>query len=119
MAIKITTSYHEITVPYKLKERLLKLVETAAIAKYFGHNELYNNLQHAYDGLRNQWLTSAGEIAKKNTRTNWLGGGDVYHFDKCDYWGFIDSIIQAYSEKYTKIELINLLNNYLLDLRDN
>lgn len=119
MAIKITTSYHEISVPHKLMERLTKLVETAALAKHLGHNKLYNDLQHAYDSLRNQWLTSAGEIAKKNTRTNWLGGGDVYYFDKCDYWGLIDSIIRAYSREYTKMELINRLNNCLLDLRDN
>ena len=119
MAIKITTSYHEISVPYKLMERLTKLVETAALAKHLGHNKLYNDLQHAYDSIRNQWLTSAGEIAKKNPRTNWLGGGDVYYFDKCDYWGLIDSIIQAYSKKYTKTELINRLDNCLLDLRDN
>ena len=119
MAIKITTSYHEISVPHKLMERLMKLVETAAIAKHLGRNELYSNIQHTYDSLRNQWLTYAGEIAKKNTRTNWLGGGDVYWFNKCDYWELIDSIIRVYSEQYTKMELIDRLNNFLLDLSDN
>ena len=117
MAIRVTTNRHHIYPPTQLTERLNSLKMAAAMAKALGQDKLYNDLKNAFNSLKNQWESSTSEICKQKTKTNWLGGGDVYTYSSCD--NFEGTIMDVYMENFNrcnKQDLINLLNKTIREL---
>lgn len=117
MAIRVTTNRHHIYPPTQLTERLISLTMAGAMAKVLEQDKLYNDLKNAFNSLKNQWESSTAEICKQKTKTNWLGGGDVYTYSPCD--NFEDTTMDVYVEtfnSYNKQELIDMLNNTIRKL---
>lgn len=80
MAIGVTTNYHTIYSPQELNDKLQVLQFAGAYAKLLGENKLYNQLKETFNSLKSQWESHASELCKQKTKTNWLGGGDVYRY---------------------------------------
>ena len=90
MAISVTTNYHTIYSPAELNEKLNTLQFAWAYAKLLGEDKLYNQLKETFNSLKTQWESYASELCKQKTKTNWLGGGDVYRY--ISYCGDFDDI---------------------------
>ena len=90
MAISVTTNYHTIYSPAELNEKLNTLQFAGAYAKLLGEDKLYNQLKETFNSLKTQWESYASELCKQKTKTNWLGGGDVYRY--ISYFGDFDDI---------------------------
>ncbi len=116
MSIKVTTNYHRISPPSEVTSRLSELAVLGAIAKNLEQEKLYDDLKNAYNNLKKQWESSADEYCKKNTKKNWLGGGDIYTFFSCQDW---DSAMRLNSQilmHYSKQEQVQYLNQSISKL---
>ncbi len=80
MAIGVTTNYHTIYSPNELNDKLNKLQMAGAYAKLLGEDKLFNQLKDTFYRLKNQWESQVSELCAQKTKTNWLGGGDVYRY---------------------------------------
>ncbi len=112
MAIRVTTNYHTIYSPTELNEKLNAIQIAGALAKCLGENKLYNQLKDTFNNLKSQWESQASELCKKKTKTNWLGGGDVYRYvSLCG--DFEDSTMNVLIQSFqndSKQQLVELLN---------
>lgn len=112
MAISVTTNYHTIYSPAELNEKLNTLQFAGVCAKLLGEDKLYNQLKDTFNSLKNQWESQASELCKQKTKTNWLGGGDVYRYLSL-YGSFEDSgtdaILQAFKNA-SRQKLVEMLN---------
>lgn len=80
MAIRVNTNYHTISPPAELNDKLFELQQAGAEAKILGEDKIYNQLKDAFDSLKAQWESHARALCEQKTKTNWLGGGDVYRY---------------------------------------
>lgn len=116
MAISVTTNYHTIYPPTQLEEKLIQLAIAGAMAKILEQNKLYNDLKSAYNNLKNQWEDSTRKMCKEKSKTNWLGGGDIYACFPCEDW---DSAINPYESAFkdtNREDLIKGLNSSIIKL---
>lgn len=119
MAIRVTTNQHTVTMPAELTDRLHKLQLAGAFAKRLGEANLYNQLKDAFYSIKRQWESSAGEMCEKKSKTNWLGGGDVYRYISfCgDFEDFgSEASAEAIESRFGKQGLVDSLNKYIREL---
>lgn len=119
MAIRVTTNYHTVYPPAELENILNKMHVAGALAKALGEDKIYNDLKNAYNNLKDQWESSAREMCEKKSKTNWLGGGDIYARYPCDKWEgpTMDAFVQGF-KSYSKHELVGLLNAAIRELNN-
>lgn len=119
MAIRVNTNYHTIYPPTELTDILNKMQIAGALAKSLGEDKIYNDLKGAYNNLKNQWESSASEMCEKKSRTNWLGGGDIYARYPCDEWEgpTMNAFVQGF-KTYSKQQLVDLLNASIRELNN-
>lgn len=119
MAIRVNTNYHTIYSPDELNSKLNKLQMAGALAKLLGEDKLYCQLKDSFYLLKNQWESQASELCKQKTKTNWLGGGDVYRYIAL-YDGNFESdsmkIISQSLENSSKQQLIDWLNQSIREI---
>ena len=119
MAIGVTTNYHTIYSPSELNNKLNKLQMAGAYAKLLGEDNLYNQLKDTFYSLKNQWESHVSELCKQKTKTNWLGGGDVYRYVNL-YDGDFESvtmkaIIQSFKDS-NKQQLRDWINQAIREI---
>lgn len=81
-------------------------------AKLLGEDKLYKLFKDTFNHLKSQWESQASESCKQKSKTNWLGGGDVYRYLSL-YGDFEDSTMDAMIEAFkndSKQRLAELLN---------
>ncbi len=85
-----------------------------------GEDKIYNQLKDAFNSLKAQLESHASALCKQKTKTNWLGGGDVYRYVSFSGGDFDDvgSKIMAddLMRRFGKQGVIDSLNNRLLKL---
>ena len=117
--MRITTNYHTIYSPDELNSKLNKLQMAGALAKLLGEDKLYCQLKDSFYLLKNQWESQASELCKQKTKTNWLGGGDVYRYIAL-YDGDFESdsmkVISKSLENSSKQQLIDWLNQSIREI---
>ena len=116
MAISVTTNYHNIYPPTQLTKKLIEIASAGALAKLLEQEKLYNDLKSLYNNVKDQWEIPTREMCKKKSKTNWLGGGDIYACLSCEDW---DSAIGPFVfgfDNRSKQELIEMLNSTIRKL---
>lgn len=82
MAIHV---YHEsktIGLPRETDMKLSKLYSIARYAELFGMTRLYRVVAETHDSIVREWNSNALSSAKKQSHTNWLGGGVSVHVNE-------------------------------------
>ena len=118
MAFKVTTNYHTIYPPTQLTEKLAQLSTEGAIAKILKQDKLYNDLKNAYIDLKNQWESSAKRECEQKSKTNWLGGGDIYASYPCPDWdSAIKPLVMGLND-WDRQTLIKMLNDSIIKINN-
>lgn len=118
MAIRVTTNYHTIYPPAQLEEKLTQLSTAGAIAKILKQDKLYNDLKNAYNNLKNQWESSAKRECEQKSKTNWLGGGDIYASYPCLDWDSATEPFVTGLNDWDRQKLIKMLNDSIIKLNN-
>ena len=116
MSIRVTTSRHIISPPPELTKTLSDISVAGGLAKSLGEERLYNDLKTAYNNLKNHWESSADEMCKKKSKTNWLGGGEIYIYHKCLDWDWSVNNVLLVAKNYSREEKIKELNHFISKL---
>ena len=119
MAIRVTTNYHTIYSPSELNNKLNKLQMAGAYAKLLGEDNLYNQFKDTFYRLKNQWESHVSELCKQKTKTNWLGGGDVYRYIALYDGNFESDSMKVISQSFknsNKQQLIDWLNQSIREI---
>lgn len=118
----ITTNYHTISPPVELTNKLFELQRAGAYAKLLGEDNLYNQLKEAFNSLKSQWEAHASSLCEKKTKTNWLGGGDVYRYVSFCGGDFDDIgakiVAEEIMKRFGKQGLIDSLNETICKLNN-
>ena len=85
-------------------------------AKLLGEDKLYNQLKDAYNTLKDQWESSTNDYCQKKSKTNWLGGGDIYAAFSCPKWGENEDIYIRALKDLNRQDLIKELNKLIVEL---
>lgn len=122
MAIRVNTNYHTISPPAELNDKLFALQRAGAYAKLLGEDNLYNQLKEAFNSLKSQWEAHASELCEQKTKTNWLGGGDVYRYVSFCGGNFDDIgskiVAEEMMKRFGKQGLIDSLNQTIRELNN-
>lgn len=113
MAIHVRTDYCWIKTPEEIKNKMTDIVYVAALAKKLNENEIFNEAKQAFDNLHNQWEREGSVIAKKNSSTNWLGGGTICMTEPILPWDVCFRLGEAIVEEIPTNELAKELKNAL------
>ena len=95
MEIHVRTDYSWIKTPEAVQNKMNHLVYIAGLAKRLNENEIFNQAKKAFEDLQNQWEREAKTIAKKNSHTNWLGGGSICMTEPMLTWDFCYRLSEA------------------------
>ncbi|MBQ2122933.1 MAG: hypothetical protein II200_02955 [Bacteroidaceae bacterium] len=116
MAIHVRTDYCWIKFPEQFQSKMTDIVYIAALAKKLNEHDIFNEAKKAFDDLRNQWEREGSALAKKNSSTNWLGGGTVCMREPMLPWEFSFKLSEAIVEDIPINECAKELKKALLEL---
>jgi len=113
MAIHVSTDYYWIEPPQELEDKARDLAIIAALAKKINNDDLFNRAKKSYAEIYNQWDREGKAIAKKKSKTNWLGAGTEYIAKPITPWEFYYKLSEAFIENDTPDECKRKLKEML------
>lgn len=98
MAIHVRTNYYWIEVPEAYESKANDLAFIAGLSKRLNRMDIYNQARNTFLELYNRWEREGRALAKKESNTNWLGGGSEYLAKSMMPWEFYDKLGTAFAE---------------------